>query len=238
MSRARRALHRQRKPLLLALIAVAAVIIVAGVAIAQLGSRDEPSGLPAHSASQPAHSASNPLPTTSSPTVNSLSPAAGACAAEIRTTEAVVAAAQTAAGHWREHVQARTDLLSGKNSVETTKAIWKRTRLAGPGDISALNAAVSEQAKSVGGCAKLSGGTASACKKRLSALAAAATAGRAAARDWGNHLAMMAAHAAGDFGAEHAQQMWVAAWTAAPRNLNAASRANAALTAAPTCKPA
>ena len=43
-------------------------------------------------------------------------------------------AARVAAGHWREHVQARTDLLAGKNTEATTKAIWKRTRLAGPDD--------------------------------------------------------------------------------------------------------
>ena len=163
---------------------------------------------------------------------------AAACAAEIRTTEAVVAAARTAAGHWREHVQARTDLLSGKNPEATTKAIWKRTRLAGPGDIAALNAALTAQAKSVGGCTKLSGSTAAACKKRLTTLDAAATADRAAATDWANHLAMMAEHAAGDFGAEHAQEMWVAAWSQAPRNLNAAARANTALAEAPACKTA
>jgi hypothetical protein len=45
----------------------------------------------------------------------------------------------------------------------------------------------------------------------------------AAAADWANHLAMMAAHAAGDFGAEHAQAMWVSAWTHAPKNLERGS---------------
>lgn len=145
-------------------------------------------------------------------------------------------AARTAAGHWREHVQARSDLLSGKNPEATTTAIWKRTRLAGPGDMVALTTALTAQAKSAGGCAKLSGSTAATCKKRLTTLDAAATADRAAARDWGNHLAMMAAHAAGDFGAEHAQEMWVSAWSHAPRNLNAAARANAVLDEAPACK--
>lgn len=242
MSRAKRAIHRRRGPLLLVVGVVGAVTVAAGVAIAQLGSPDTPSGQPAPTASQPAHNANHTTttaPATNSPTVQTgASSAADACATEIRTTEAVVTSAWAAAEHWRQHVQARTDLLSGKNSEEVTKAIWKRTRLAGPADIIALNSAVSAKDKSAGGCAKLSGTTAEACKKRLSALDRAAKADRAAADDWANHLSMMAAHAAGDFGSEHAQDMWVAAWTAAPKNLNAALRANAALTAAPDCKPA
>ncbi|MEU4293845.1 hypothetical protein AB0E63_36975 [Kribbella sp. NPDC026596] len=221
---------------------VAAVTVAASVAIAQWGSADKQASQPPPSASHAAHSASHSLPATTSASVPAANKGAGssadACAAEIRTTEAVVAAARTAAEHWREHVQARTDLLNGKNSEATTKAIWKRTRLAGPGDIAALNAALAAQAKSTNDCAKLSGTAAAACTKRLTALDAAATADRAAAGDWANHLAMMAAHAAGDFGAEHAQQMWVAAWTHAPRNLNAAARANATLAEAPTCQPA
>jgi hypothetical protein len=130
-------------------------------------------------------------------------------------------------------VQARSDLLAGKNSAETTKAIWKRTRLAGPADIATLKAAITAQANADGGCAKLPG----ACSQRLTALDRAATANEAAARDWENHLAAMAAHAAGDFDSDHAQQMWVAAWTAAPKNLNAAAQADAALAAAPACRP-
>ncbi|WP_132156312.1 hypothetical protein [Kribbella antiqua] len=200
----------------------AVALVAAGTAIAQLGSDDEPS-------SQPSHVASSPSP-SATPTVQS---SADACAAEIRTTEAVVTAAHTAAGHWREHVQARTDLLSGKNSEETTKAIWKRTRLAGPTDIATLKAAITAQAKAQGGCAKLPG----ACSQRRTALDRAASANEAAARDWENHLAAMAAHAAGAFDADHAQQMWVAAWTAAPKNLNAAAQADAALAAAPACRP-
>jgi hypothetical protein len=242
MSRAKRAIHRRRGPLLLVVGVVAAVTVAAGVAIAQLGSSDDQLSQPPPSASHAAHSASHSPSATPSASVpvanNGASSAADACAAEIRTTEAVVAAARTAAEHWREHVQARTDLLNGKNSEAATKAIWKRTRLAGPGDIAALNAALTAQAKSADSCAKLPGATAAACTQRLTALDAAATADRAAAGDWANHLAMMAAHAAGDFGAEHAQEMWVAAWTHAPRNLNAAARANATLATAPTCRPA
>ena len=244
MSRARRALHRQRRPLVLAVGAAAAVAVVAtGVAIAQLGSPDKPATQPTQSASHSQHSA-NPSAagaspaTASAPAQQRVSSTADTCAAEVRATEAVVAAARTAAGHWREHVQARTDLLSGKNSEAATKAIWKRTRLAGPGDIAALNTAVVAQTAAVGACAKLSGSAAANCKQRLSVFGRAATADRAAAADWANHLAMMAAHAAGDFDAAHAQEMWVSAWSAAPKNLTAATRAEAELSTAAVCRPA
>ncbi len=208
-------------------------MIAAGVAIEQLGSDDTPGAgsAPTATSDASAKSPSSPAPTAQG---RSTTPAAE-CATEIRTTEAVVAAARTAAGHWREHVQARTDLLSGKNSVATTKAIWKRTRLAGPADIAKLKTATAAQVTGNDGCAKLSGTAAVACRQRLTALEVAAAKNRAAAGDWANHLAMMAAHAAGDFGAEHAQQMWVAAWMGAAKNLNAAVRADTALAKAPPC---
>ena len=241
MSRARRAIHRSHAPLLIVVGVVAAVIALGGVAIAQFGSAGKPSTQPTQSASHSLHNASPSVtpPTISSPAaVAAGKSAAVACAAELRTTEAVITAARNASEHWREHVQARTDLLNGKNSLDITKAIWKRTRAAGPADIAAVNSAVAEQASAKGGCARLTGTAAVTCKQRLAVLQAAAAADRAAATDWANHLQAMAAHAAGDFGAEHAQELWVAAWSRAPRNLNAAARATAALADAPACKPA
>jgi hypothetical protein len=178
-------------------------------------------------------SASGVLPT---PAPDAADPAA-ACADEIAAAEEVVKSVRVAAGHWQEHVQARTDLLTGKNTEATTKAIWKRTRLAGPADIAALEAATVEYKKVVGGCNGLDTAEASACKQRLSALNAAATDGRAVSGDWAAHLAMMKAHAAGDFGAEHAQDMWVSAWQGAAKNLNAFVRADAVLAKAPACRP-
>lgn len=221
MSKARRAIPRRRRSLFLAVSLVAgAAILAAGVAIAQLGSGDEDTpGVASGPRLQQDVGASS----------------AAACAAEIRATEAVLVAARTAAGHWREHVQARTDLLAGKNSEATTKAIWKRTRLAGPSDIAALKAATAAQANADGGCADLPS-TETACRQKSAAMDAAAAAGRAATGDWADHLAMMAAHAAGEFGAEHAQDMWVAAWTGAAKNLNAFARADAALANAPPCQ--
>jgi hypothetical protein len=49
---------------------------------------------------------------------------------------------------------------------------------------------------------------------------------------------MMAAHASGNFGSIHAQQLWIDQWRAAPKNLDAFARAAAALSKAPACAPA
>jgi hypothetical protein len=229
MSKARRAIHRSRGPLVLALGLSVAVIAAAGVAIAMIGPDDgSPSGQPSPTASTPAQTAK---------TVQRAVAPADACNAVLAATGAVLTAARTAAGHWREHVAARTDLLAGKNSEAVTREIWKRTRLAGPADIARLDAALVAQRSSAGGCATLTGASAAACNHRLKVLQTAAAANRAAAADWERHLAMMAAHAAGDFGAEHAQHLWVAAWSGATRNLNAAARADTTLVEAPTCRP-
>jgi hypothetical protein len=238
MSRARRAIPQEHRAWWLAVGIVAALAAAAWVAIAQAGSGG---GSADPSAQVATHSGHEETPTLSTPPAterNVVNPGASACVEEIAAAEAVVAAAGNATAHWREHVQARTDLLAGKNTEEQTKAIWKRTRLLGPADKVAVNSAVVERAKVRGGCAGVPGKSTESCEQRLAALDAAGTADRAAAGDWAAHLQAMAAHAAGDFGAEHAQDLWVAAWSGATRNLEAAARATTALADAPTCKPA
>jgi hypothetical protein len=162
---------------------------------------------------------------------------ANPCAAEVAAAEGEVSAARVTAGHWREHVQARTALLDGRISQAKTKAIWKRTRLAGPADLQRLTAATTTQQRLRGGCANAPGAAGTACRQRLTVLAAAAAAGQATAHDWQAHLAMMAAHKAGEMDNEHAQTMWVAAWRAAPANLTAFAHADATLARTTPCHP-
>ncbi|MFI7065205.1 hypothetical protein ACIBL3_29720 [Kribbella sp. NPDC050124] len=212
-------------------VGAAVAVVVVGAQLQDDSGRQggqPPSSLPGTVAS-----ASGTLGTTS--TLEATDSAA-ACVAQIAAAEQVVKAARIAAGHWREHVQARTDLMTGKNTEATTKAIWKRTRLAGPADVSQLATATSAYAKVVRGCEGLTSPDAAACRERLTALEVAAASGRAASGDWAAHLAMMRAHAAGDFGAEHAQEMWVSAWENAAKNLNAFARSDAALANAPACR--
>ncbi|HEY3004953.1 MAG TPA: hypothetical protein VGJ44_21575, partial [Kribbellaceae bacterium] len=154
------------------------------------------------------------------------------------TAAAVVNATRIGAGHWREHVQARTDLLAGKLSQAATKAIWKRTRLAGPADLTRLAAATAAHQPTRGACAKIAGAAGTACRHRMAVLEAAAGAGRAAVRDWEAHLRMMAVHKSGDMTDTQAQAMWVTQWRTAPKNLDAFARAYAVLTRTGACHPA
>lgn len=243
MARARRAGRRRKGPILLTTL-VAGAVLVAGAAVVggavALGNLDldDSAGSPPATPTSTSQ-ASPPEPTTDGKNgVAAPSADVDACEAEVDAAETVVQAAEVAAGHWEEHVQARTDLLAGKNTEAETRAIWKRTRLAGPDDFKRLSEAVTAHAPTRGSCAKLTGSVAANCKQRIAALDEAMRTGRGASGDWNAHLDAMAAHAAGDFGAEHAQDLWVQAWQAAPKNLNAFAKARDALAKAPACNPA
>lgn len=164
-----------------------------------------------------------------------------ACVAELRSADGVTGAAQTGIGHWAEHVRARTDLLSGKKPQAVTSAIWKRTRLAGSADLLRYDRAVGDYTAATGACAATrSGGGAqdrlAACKQRALVMGRALAAADGGMTDWRAHQQAMAAHKAGEFDATHAQHLWVAAWTAAPKNIEAFRAASAQLAAAPACR--
>jgi hypothetical protein len=148
-----------------------------------------------------------------------------------------VQAAGTAADGWRVHLRTRNDLLAGKISRETAQKIWDRTMVAGQGHLALLASAAAARAEDRGSCAKVTGAAANSCRQRMGALDAAVSAGRATGDDWARHIEKMKAYAAHQFGRQHAQALWVAAWTGAPKNLNAFARAEAAVAKAPPCRP-
>ncbi|WP_410790440.1 hypothetical protein [Kribbella sp. C-35] len=158
------------------------------------------------------------------------------CARELAAAENVLAAARVGIGHWAEHVQARTELLAGiKPKVS---AIWKGTRLAGPADLQRYDDDAKVLATLSGVCSAVTATSSelSVCKRRAQVVGDALATGRAAMGDWRSHQAAMAAHKAGDFDAAHAQTLWVAAWTAAPKNINAFKAADARLSTTPPCQ--
>jgi hypothetical protein len=232
MSRARRAGSYRNVPIVLIGTVTVLALTVVGMLIADRRGSDSTPDTSAAAGQQGAEPGHGP-----SPQVAAAATAAQACTAEVAAAQRVVDAARIAAGHWREHVQARTDLLSGKNSTEVTKAIWKRTRLTGPADLARLSAAASAQQPTSGACTAIRGAAGTACRHRVAVLGTAAQAGRAASLDWQRHLEMMAAHKAGEFGNEHAQDLWVSAWRTAPANLNAFARAEATLRRTGGCTP-
>jgi hypothetical protein len=230
MGRARRAVPQpSRWPLVIA-GATAAAVLVGGIYLAA-GRDDDAAGPPA-AAVTPSQTpttghhapAAGPATTAATATVipsvaARVAPGRSACATEIAAAHKALSAVQIAAGHWSEHVRARTDLLTGHNTTEQTKAIWKRTRLAGPADLARVSSTDAAYRQAFGKCRSATGPAASTCKAHAAATDAAIVAGRAASADWAAHLRMMTQHAAGDFGAEHAQTMWVQAWQHAPANL-------------------
>jgi hypothetical protein len=233
MSRARRSNSKPIPPPLWLAAATLALVGVAFVASNLFGGDDHSGQGPGKPAAQSTSKASTPATATT----EAIQPPANPCAAEMTAAEAEVSAVRIAAGHWREHVEARTALLAGQISQATTKAIWKRTRLAGPADIQRLAAATSARDSTRGGCDAAPGEAGKACRHRLTVLAAAATSGNAVARDWKAHLDMMAAHKAGGMDDKHAQAMWVAEWKAAPPNLSAFANADARLAQTAACHP-
>jgi hypothetical protein len=232
MSRARRS---SSKPIPAPFWLAAATLALVGVAFvaSNIFGDDDNSGQQSREAS----ARSTPAASAPAARTETTQPPANPCAAEMTAAQAEVSAARVAAGHWREHVEARTALLAGKISQATTKAIWKRTRLAGPADVQRLAAATATRDSARGGCDTAAGEAGKACRHRLTVLAAAATSGHAVARDWQAHLDMMAAHKAGGMDDKHAQAMWVAEWKAAPPNLAAFANADARLARTAACHP-
>lgn len=231
-----------------AFLAFLVVLVGATVAIAVWGTQSAPDGVPpppGATAAAPGTvaSASGDLDASRTPSPGPSTAESGAlsaCVRELAAADAVIAAARIGVGHWAEHVQSRADLLAGNKPKAEVSAIWKRTRQAGPADLQRYEAAVAALARFNGSCSAVSASTsepevAEACKRRAQVVAGTLAAARAAMGDWRSHQAAMAAHKAGDFDAAHAQMMWVAAWTAAPANLEAFKAADARLASTPHC---
>ncbi|PZF80407.1 hypothetical protein [Jiangella anatolica] len=167
-----------------------------------------------------------------------------ACATRLAAGDAYVQSAGVGIGHWNEHVQARTDMLNGVIAQEDMKAIWKRTRLAGPEDVNQANAALEayEALPACDGLATIEDppetvvAQITACQERETATTAAVAAATTGMQGWSGHLNAMAAHADGEMTAQAAQDLWVAAWEAAPGYIGVFNDARDLLAAAPACE--
>jgi hypothetical protein len=165
-----------------------------------------------------------------------------ACQSHVVRARTVLRAARSGVEHWNDHVSSRTELLAGRMTKDDVSAIWKRTRLAGPADLEAFQAAYDAYAAEREACAQAAGDLADRAVRTCAAAAAAADAAVQAAavvlEDWSDHLENMVAHGRGDFDAAHAQDLWVEAWEEAPPHLEAYQGAVADLAATPACPEA
>lgn len=157
------------------------------------------------------------------------------CIAELAAADNVVEVARGGIDNWTEHVQASLDQVAGRISVETKKAIWKRTRLAGPEDQRTYEEALAEYEQVKGRCVELSSEDSADCVDRAQATATILEATDGAMGDWEWHLGQMAAFADGDFDEARANEMWDVAKRIAPVNLGKFADAERALAAAPDC---
>lgn len=166
------------------------------------------------------------------------------CAANAANGLEVVAEARTGVAHWAAHIQARTDMLEGRASQEQMRATWKRTRLAGPGDLARFAEVL--DAYELSECDDPGVEDAppnlrddlDSCLRHATDVEAAVSAAIAAIADWEHHLHDMAAHADGAMDAEMAQEKWVETWKNAPTNINGFRDARDALEKTPECRGA
>lgn len=247
MARARRA--KRRWPY--AVVALVVLVLVAGGVVATLRFRP---GSPIAGGSTPSPVAVTSEPTapaTSTPTPKpaggTTSPAAtseavrtlASCQDRVRAADRVLAQARTGVSHWAEHVTAERDAEADRIDAETQQAIFKRTRLKGPTDqrryAEALQAYADVRAASCGRV-RAAGpevtAALAACDRRSRAQRPVLAAAAAAMGDWRSHLGDMQrsrqTHVA------DAQGIWIAAYRAAPRHLDAYERARTEF-AAPRC---
>jgi hypothetical protein len=244
MARARRAKPR-RSRLLVGLLVVA---LLAGGMVAAL--RFWPGSLTAISsgptpAAVPTLSSAGPGSATSSPPAPSGSVEPGAtagpaseravqamesCRERVQAADEVLEQAATGIGHWQTHVGAEKDAQDGRISVDERQAIFKATRLKGPADQKRYADALAAYDRvRDASCGEVEGAddevikTLAACQERATAQAPVLTAAAEAMGDWKSHLSAMQrsreAHVA------DAQDIWLEAYRAAPKNLDAYEKA-------------
>ena len=161
------------------------------------------------------------------------------CKRKVASRDAVIARAATGVDHWSQHVQAQTDANAGRISVAAMKKSFMRTRLLGPADIGRYRGALDAAAAQSGGCAtpKDAPGdvkaTLGSCAARLAAQKPVLGAGARGMNDWSSHLAAMKRSKGGHV--HNAQQVWVAAWRAAPPNITSFEKASARFRSAAAC---
>ena len=155
-----------------------------------------------------------------------------ACSAQLAGADQVVAAARQGIENLDKHVGAHQAWVEGRYSEEQKGAVYKATRLAGPGDVKRFTAAQSSYAEvETGACAAQAGD----CIEREAALKASLEAGEAGMSVWEEHLTNMANFAAGKFDSERAQALWDQTRAEVPAVMSSWNKAEQALRRAPSC---
>ena len=164
-----------------------------------------------------------------------------ACQQRVRAADDVLKQGKIGVLHWASHVQAQTDNLDGKLSVDEMRAQFKKTRLKGPADLKRYDDALSAYEDTKGSCRKVKGADAvvatalAKCVKRSNANVAVMKATEAGMKDWKAHQKLMQLNKEHQAGTpSEAQAEWLKQYHAAPKNINAFKKARDHFKA-PTC---
>jgi hypothetical protein len=243
MARARRAKPRRSR----ALIGLLVVALLAGGVVAALrfwpgsltaiSSGPSPTAVLTPAETEPS-SATSPSPAPTEPVESSAAArpaseqavqAMESCRERVRAADEVLEQAQTGIGHWAAHVGAERDAQAGRISVEDRQAIFKATRLQGPADqkryADALAAydrvrdASCDEVDEADEADEEVTATLASCQQRASAQAPVLKAAAGAMGDWKSHLAAM--QRSREVHVADAQEVWLDAYRAAPKNLDA-----------------
>lgn len=172
-------------------------------------------------------------------TTTTAAEALDSCRDKVEAGQDVLAAAAIGIGHWSEHVQAQTDRFDGEISAKKMSAIFARTRVAGPDDISRYDDANQAWDEVDGTCGERDDASTAdneqleSCSQRLRALKPVLTAAADGMGDWKQHLADMR-HSRMNHVTD-AEQVWLDAWKAAPPHIEAFDQAEKTYEDAPAC---
>jgi hypothetical protein len=163
-----------------------------------------------------------------------------ACRERVQTADDVLKEARTGVRHWEAHVDAERRAEAGSISIADRQAIFKATRLKGPGDQNRYADALRAYDKvKDASCGKTGGAdakvtaTLARCHERASAQSQVMKTAAAVMGDWKQHLADMQRSRV-----QHnrdAQQVWINAYKAAPRNIKPYEKALQKFKDAPKC---
>jgi hypothetical protein len=186
-----------------------------------------------------------PVPASPTPVPTRALPAAiPGCVDAVQHGGAAVSRARATIADWAAHVQAMADLESGANTEAETQRIWATTRSRGPAGVAGFRAADADYQRARGACGAVPdaglpadvAAAVAACRDVSRQTDAVLAAARGAVADWAAHLRAMADREAGRLDPHRAHLRWLAAYRAAPVNIETFRAAERVYRAHPRCE--
>ena len=164
------------------------------------------------------------------------------CGKAVRTAERTVAAAESGARNWGDHVRAYRELVDGDMSYRQADKLWNTTKKAGPDDQRRFRRVLKAYEPADDACrgvtrqaGRAHADLAAACARRGTAASAAVDRSRRVLDVWADHLEQMREREAQDLSDARARKLFRKAVRAAPGQLRDLDRARDRLADAPEC---